>query len=317
MIESVEPTIELSTVSARRGQFTQSIEITNRLGYPIAVITKTGINAVIHPALSITTDGTISVAVTFSANHHSTLNQLPNFYKENPALAKKVPAISPKNPKGDMLTLEYTLTDEQLNENSAHYIDDLDMVICTGIGSKHIHPRSAHYTPPCEQVVDVTTLTLRGCGSVSELYYVLFADFVVPIKNTVFGINSPSLTIASTDQNIPVKTETLSSCDIFESEEDALAERTRRTGSYNDITVELTKGVKSTAEAHFKMASGVSKEYVTENTGLVSTVNDMSSAVSKLEQDIADAKIHQRKVAGEAIKLVHPLVTTIGKVATL
>lgn len=317
MIETVEPTIELSNVSARRGQFSQSIEITNRLGYPIAVITKTGINAVIHPAMSIITDGTISVAVTYSANHHATLNQLPNFYKECPDLAKKIPAVTPKNPRNDLLTLEYILTDDQLLENASHYIDDLDMIICTGIGAKHVHPRSVHYNPPREEAVDVTTLTLRGAGNVGSLYYVLFADFIVPIKNSVFGISSPSLLIASSDQSIPNKNQTLSSSDIFESEDDAIAERTRRIGSYNELTSELTKGVKSAAEAHFKLASGTSKEYVAENTELVSTVNDMSSAVGKLEQDIADAKIHQRKVAAESIKLVHPLVTTIGKVATL
>lgn len=317
MIETVEPTIVVTNASARRGQFTSNIEITNRLGYPIAVIMKNGINAVIHPALSITTDGTLSIAVTYSANHHCTLNQLSNFYKESPELAKKVPAPTPMNPKNDLVTLEYILTDTQLGYNGTHYVDDLDLIVCGGIGSQHIHPRSEHYVKTSEPKVDITSITLEGAGEVGDKYYVLFSDFIIPVTNTTFGLSRPKLTFASTDQTIPIKTYTIDHGDVFKTEEDAVVERTRRNGSYNETSVELTKGVKGSADNHFRAMGGMSKDYVSENSGLISTVNDMSSAVSKLEQDIADAKVHQRKVAGESIKLIHPLVTTLGKVATL
>lgn len=317
MIETVEPTIEVTAASAKRGQFTNNVEITNRLGYPIAVIMKNGINAVIHPALSITTDGTLSIAVTYSANHHCTLNQLSNFYKENPSLAKKVPASTPGSPRTDLVTLEYTLTDSQLGYEGTHYVDDLDMIVCAGIASQHIHPRSTHYVKSSEPEPDITTITLAGCGDVGERYYVLFSDFIFPVVNSEFGISRPKLTFASTDQDNPIKSFTLNHGDVFKTEEDAIAERTLRNGSYNEASAELIKGVKGSADNHFKAISGVSKDYVVGNNDLIGSANDMSSAVSKLEQDIAEARVHQRKVAGETIKLFHPLVTTIGKVATL
>lgn len=316
MIETVIPTIAVADVSARRGQFTQHIEYTNQLGYPIAVILKNGMNAVIHPAMSIQTNGTFTITVTYSANHHSTLNQLSSFYKENPDLSKKLRELSAKSQNYKTAIITYTLTDEQVDVDGAVYLEELDIMLKTSMDDQTVHPGSRFNVAMAKPPDTAVSIELTGCGMEGAVYFVLFGNTVLRLQNKGFGIDRPMLnfTIDGEVSGTPVY---LDKTDVHVTESDAQEELKLRQSSYNDVNGELLKGVKAHAEGHYKLISGGSKDFVSENSELVGSVNDMSSAIGKLENEIADARVHQRKVAGETIKLVSPIVTTIGKVVAL
>lgn len=128
-IKTISPTSANVDIIKDRGSFQTSMYFSNRLGYPIGVKQRNGVNVILPAAGAGQVDGTLSIYVEYRCQGKAQLNHLFSAARDGQYEVKQIE--NPKNKDRSVLYLEYVIAHAELSASNKNqfYIDVLDVMI--------------------------------------------------------------------------------------------------------------------------------------------------------------------------------------------
>lgn len=298
---AINPVCDIASEVSREGSFGVSYYFDNRLGEPIGIMLRNGINSILSPVgAKRSADGVLDINVLYKCTGHSQLNQFYNFLDRNPHLASKYREVVKDDTS---IRLLYRIKREDLVDNDVFYIDDLDITLTlnplNGLGEHARVYMQAEEAVAYKRFIDESPLGVKvSTPYVSGKVRVLFGGRVIEVPNEPGSTAVVGSIYNMDDKTLRVEEIDLDGRHVWYSEEAAKLDESlmgtsgTAAGGYGHYYSAVDKRIDETG--------GVGKELGRELTNLVDAYD--KAVTAKRSDELARLK-HTHAVVGDSLKL--------------